>query len=260
MSAMLPNHSERKHSKFSASGAERWFACSGSVALSEGIVSKDSDASKEGVKGHETLEEIVKAALAMGAKSVHRPRFDKSVPSEMVDHCTHAANHILKVYHAAPHSELLIEKRVLLDFVHPDAFGTLDYAVVDVFGTLHIMDYKYGKYMVSPEENLQFIFYALAVAHLYDWNFKSVRMWALQPRVRGFDGHYSFWDTPTSDLRKWVSKFRQAVDAVEKYPKRYNEGPHCFFCPAKAICPQKQEGKREKTKSVFLAQPLDSTE
>lgn len=254
--ATLP-HSERKHSKFSASGAERWFECSGSVALSEGLQSKDNEWSLEGTKGHEVLEQTVKAALEMGANTICRPRFDKSVPHEMVGHATHAANHILKVYRALPFSELMIETRVLLDFIHPEAFGSLDYAVVDVFGTLHIMDYKYGKYLVSPEENLQFLFYALAVAYKYQWNFKRVRMWSLQPRAKNFDGNYSFWEITIEQLRKYVSEFRRAVDRVEKYPDRYKEGSYCFFCPAKGVCPLKQEGKREKTKNVFLAEPLD---
>lgn len=150
----------------------------------------------------------------------------------------------------------MVEQRVFLDFIHPEAFGTLDYAIADVFGTLHVMDYKYGKYLVSPEKNLQFIFYALAIAYLYSWNFKKVRMWSLQPRVRGFDGNYSFWEITIEELKNYVLKFQRAVDRVEKYPDKYKEGSYCFFCPAKKICPLKQGVRNEKTKNAFLSSPI----
>ena len=64
-------HKQRAHSKFSASGAERWFACPGSVELSEGVPDKETEWSKEGTLAHEVLEEIMKV-MATNNQQVHK--------------------------------------------------------------------------------------------------------------------------------------------------------------------------------------------
>lgn len=250
---MAVAHSTRKHSKFSASGAARWFACPGSVALSEGIPSRDTRYSIEGTLAHEVLEVTMQNTLKHGASAPLKTTFDASgVTKEMVGHAKQTASHILNIYTPIKkHSDILIEKRVTLDFIHPEAFGSLDYAIAEHFGTLHILDYKFGKKLVSPVENLQFIFYALGVAHQYDFNFKSVRMWTLQPRARGFDGCFSFWDLPILKLKDYIKVFRRAVMRVEKSPGEYHAGEHCFFCPAQKVCPLKQDAKLEKARAAF---------
>lgn len=234
-----PNHKVRKHSKFSASGAERWFNCPGSVQLSEGLPDRDSRASLEGTKAHEVLEEIMRGNPFIGQHS------------EMIRHGLHAAKHIRKVFRPVQDdAELLIETRVFLDFIHPEAFGSLDYSIVEHFGTLHIMDYKYGMSIVQPRENLQFLFYALAVARKYDWNFKRVRMWTLQPRVRGFDG-YVFWEITIEELRSYIPKFKAAIDRVLNEPDKFVEGDWCWFCKAKGICPLKLDTKLKEAQQIF---------
>lgn len=192
----------------------------------------------EGTKAHEVLEAIVRSGKAL---------LPVSVPRVMVDCGFEAAKHIWRL---SKGKTLLIEQRVFLDFIHPEAFGSLDYAVVEPYGTLDILDYKYGKSLVSPKENLQFIFYALAVAYKYHWNFDRVRMWTMQPRVQGFDG-YSFWNISTRELMDYVPKFEQAIDRVERFPDKYVEGDWCWFCKAKSICPLKEQKKLIEAVTVF---------
>lgn len=243
----MSSHGTRKHSKFSASGAARWFTCPGSVALSEGVPSKDSIYSLEGTLAHEVLESIFQKG------SGNYP--EKATP-EMIAYAEETASFIIKIHDQANSAcDFLVEEKVHLDFIHPQAFGTLDYSIVEHFGTLHILDFKYGMSLVSPVENLQFIFYALGVAHRYDWNFARIRMWTLQPRARS--GGYTFWEITTDELRKYISKFKDAVARVEKFPEQYVEGSHCHWCSGKVKCPLKQEGKIEKAKSVFLAHPIN---
>ena len=249
----MSSHQERKHSRFSASGASRWFACPGSVSLSEGVPSKDSIWSLEGTRAHEILEKMISRKTRRISAAEYMAAL-ASAPPEMIQFGNSAADFILAVHREAYDAELMVETRVLLDFVHPDAFGSLDAAIVEPFGTLHVLDYKYGKSLVRPENNLQFLFYALAVAHRYDWNFKRVRMWVLQPRVRGFDG-FTFWEISIAELRSYVSVFKNAVDRVIKQPNQYAEGEHCHWCPAKSKCPLKLEGRNEKAMSVFNALP-----
>jgi len=231
------SHKDRKHSKFSASAFRRIRNCSGSVALSEGVPNKDNRFSIEGTKAHEVLEKIVRARL-----KDEPALFERDVPDEMIDHAKHASRHIFKTLNEQEGSELMVEERVYLDFIHQEAFGTLDYGILDHFGTLNILDYKYGVSLVSPKENEQFIFYALAVAHRYQWNFKRVRMWTLQPRVKGFDG-FVFWEISMKQLMDYIPLFEAIIERAEMYPHEFTEGDHCHWCPAKGKCPLKQESK-----------------
>lgn len=241
------NHKDRAHAKLSASGAERYFACPGSVALSEGLPDKSSAAAQEGTRCHEVLERIQRGM----------PYTDLKPTPEMVGHAKSAAQYISRIHErAGKHSPLLIEEKVSLSFIHPEMFGTLDSAVVEHFGTLDILDFKYGSHQVSPVENLQLLFYSLGVAHANDWNFKKVRLTVIQPRARGYDGPV-FWEIGILKLKEYVGVFRKAVKRVSEEPDTYNEGGWCHFCKAKTICPLKREARLEKAKYAFSNSPLN---
>lgn len=247
----------RKHSKFSASGAERWFQCQGSVAISEGLPDKESIYSKEGTRAHNYVEGFLEDAIRhhwnavsqISVNLVHAKEPD--APREMTQYAKHAVDFILGVGRQHPGSEILVESRVFLDFIHPEAFGTLDSAVVDYFGTLHVFDYKYGKGVpVSPVANLQMLFYSIAAAHMHQWNFKKARLWIIQPRIPGYEGPV-WWDLSIPELRRWAELFKLAIERVEKNPNRFVEGVWCHWCKAKSVCPLKREGKQAKAAAVF---------
>lgn len=254
----VQGHADRAHSKFSASGAERWFKCPGSVELSEGLPDKSSPWALEGTEAHEVLERVLKARI-------ERPDFQGlaqlrsflgSKPRPMLTHANHACTEILKVRDRAPGSALLVETRIYLKFIHEAMFGTFDSAVIDYFDTLHVFDYKYGQgHAVSPRENLQMIFYGIGVAHEYHWNFSKVRLWIIQPRIRGYDGPL-FWDVSIAQLKEYADRFREAVRRVEQEPDTYVEGTHCHWCKAKSVCPLKLQAKIESAKSVFAIRPI----
>lgn len=249
-------HAERAHSKFSASGAERWFNCSGSVKLSEGVPDKSNVWSIEGTEAHEVLEALL--LFRLNRKEELKGKTAPKSPGQMLVHADHAASFMLNLYHKTPEPrEIMVETRIYLDFIHPEMFGTFDGAVVDHFGTLHVFDYKYGAgHFVSPTENLQMIFYGIGLAHRFEWNFKRVRLWIIQPRVKGYDGPL-FWEVETAVLRGYVKLFREAVKRVEENPNEYREGSWCHWCKAKSKCPLKQEKKIQEAQSIFSMKPLD---
>jgi hypothetical protein len=253
-------HQDRKHSKFSASGSERWFNCPGSVALSEGLPDVDSKWSIEGTKAHEVLEDVFEAARVVGATKIDHVSFPRSVPHEMIQHALRTANFVLGLHTRTKHSELLVETRIKLSFIHPEMFGTFDSGVVDYFGTLNVFDYKYGAgHSVSPgtiaKPNLQMLFYGIGLAYLYAWNFKQVRLWIDQPRVKGYDGPL-FLEMPIKTLKGNVRQFQEAVERVEDNPSLYREGSWCHWCKAKKLCPMKQEKRLDRSRAAFLASPL----
>lgn len=254
----MKQHGARKHSKYSASGADRWTACPGSVHLSEGLPDKSSVYSLEGTTAHEVLEHVVEHAVKNGLKNLSRigTEFDwkwQGPPNrEMINHAVNTAEFLLRLRDQFEGSEFLVETRVHLDFIHPEMFGTFDSAVVDHFGTLNVLDFKYGAgHAVSPVKNLQMAFYGVGLANLYQWNFKRVRLWVIQPRIKGYDGP-TYWEVPTLELKTYVDFFKRAVERVEKSPNEFVEGGHCHWCRAKGICPLKRGAKISKARNIFL--------
>lgn len=249
MAAKVPlsHHSTRKHSKFPPSGAERWFNCPGSIPLSEGLPDKETVWSIEGTTAHEVLEALSRVRLGLEA--------DISVlegkPKEMLDHCDSAARFLVSLAEEYPGADCQVETRVHLPFIHPEMFGSFDGAVIDYFGTLHVLDFKYGAGVpVSPVRNLQMVAYGMGLAHIHHWNFKRVRLWIIQPRIKGYEGPV-YWEVPILELRSYIPKFQNAVKRVLQEPEKYKEGSWCRFCKAAKICPLKREAKQAKAQQIF---------
>lgn len=234
-------HAERAHSKFSASGSERWLNCAASVALEEkSPPSPDSPWSKEGTFAHEVLEKLLLAWPTM-PKQI-------ACPAVMFTHCVKAADYVTKM---AKGKVLLVEKRVYNSDIHDEMFGTCDAIVVDFGKSIHIIDFKYGAgHVVDPEENTQLIQYALGVAEAYDWNFRTVKMTILQPRA-GNDWAKT-WEISAKELKtKWLPLWKKGVARVERGDVKPFPGSWCHWCRAKAICPAKLEKKFNDVKSRF---------
>lgn len=226
------NVKPKAHARFSPSGVEKWLACAGSVSLCAKIPDRDSEAAKEGTKGHECLDHFLKNPARPGyaAEFLLRSRY----PIEMVKHAQTTAIHI---WRAANGRKVLSEHKADLSFIHPDLWGTLDVTIPETFGVLDIMDYKYGKWVgVEAKENGQLKTYALAEAHKHHFNFGSVRLSILQPRASHQAGPYRSWTTSIRDLRSWGDRLRKGIEAAEKKNPTFRAGPHCFFCNAKKIC------------------------
>jgi hypothetical protein len=200
---------------------------------------KSSAASLHGTKGHEVLERIVRGQSYADLK-----------PDKEMEILTKQAARYITHEAGKRKADLLIEARVSLEFIHPEAFGTLDYALVDHFGTLDIMDFKYGVHLVSPKENKQLIFYALGLAHKFNWNFARARLTIIQPRARGYDGPL-IWETSILDLKSYVPHYRKVIERAETETTTYKEGNHCFFCKGKVRCPLKTKAKAESARAAF---------
>lgn len=246
---MTAPHKERAHSKFSASGAERWLNCAASVALEEASPpSKDNFWSREGTLAHECLE----------ANLNRKPYpLDFDVTSTMIHHVEKAADKIRAILRACgPGSVLLVEKRVFASFIHPEMFGTCDVIIAGAEGTLHIIDFKYGaNHIVEPFENKQLIQYALSAGESYDWKFDFVKMWVMQPRA-GKNWAPS-WFIPMHELPgNWLPLWKKGVERVEKNTAKPFAGSWCHWCRAKTTCPVKNENRVNKISNVFENNPL----
>lgn len=237
--------SQRKHSLFGPSGAERWLECLGSVELSKTAPPQaDSPWAKEGTQAHSCLEYIVKR---YGDRRSTKQEALSKWPSEMVEHCLNAADIIFSPK-LRPHgqAELMFEQRVVLKSkVTRDIYGTLDYAWLDHFGVLTVIDFKYGAGVTvfaeneEGEPNPQLMLYAAALASHHNYDFERVRIAILQPRVWGPDEDpVSMRDVSIKELREFIKKVERAVVIASKPGAPLKAGDHCRWCPALATCPE----------------------
>lgn len=239
---------KKLHAKFSASGSERWLNCPGSVRLSEKAPKQvDSRHAAEGTDAHTCLETFMKNPSKLF--SVSR-MLERKYPGSMIQHALDTYQQILKL--VPPGAELLCETEVRLDFVEPGMFGTVDAAIVDLFGTLWVIDFKYGAgRLVNPDENSQAIYYALGIAYSYDFNFERVRLAIAQPRIVHKNGTFRTWDIEIPTLKKWTKTFKDGVEACKDDFAPLNQGRWCFFCPAQTICPAINEKQYDHAQSIF---------
>lgn len=231
---MTTAKTEKAHAKFSASSAKRWRNCPGSVALSlKAPPSLDSVSSIAGTECHEILAYLVEnikkplAAEAFASKKWGTERVLKLAPFAK------------KIVSRIGDGDLLIEQKIDADFLHPETGGTVDYAIIDLFGTLEIIDYKNGVHPVDAIENEQMLIYCLGIAHKYDYNFENYKMTILQPNSLDGEGPFKEWEINGKELKKWKSIFQTAIKKCEekKAPLVYNKS-WCHFCPAACICPE----------------------
>lgn len=251
---MAISHGTRAHSPFSASGAERWFNCPASVALQEGLPDTDSPWARQGTAAHEVLETMFKAHEAP-ALSFLWPALEAS-QDIAVKGAMSMIKYVERIRKTLVDPELLIEARVLNTDIHPEMFGTVDAALVEVFGQLHVFDFKFGMSKVDPKENRQMIQYALGLAERYDWQFTTVVVHICQPRVPG--NEHKAWVLSIDRLKRYKGEWLKAVEAVNADPKGKSPvpGAHCHFCKAKNICPAKQGIHEEKIADRFRNNPF----
>lgn len=234
------------HAKLSASGSERWLNCPGSVMASEGMPPlPDSEWAEEGTKAHGLLELwLLWLRDKLGSFVI-----PKGYDADMVETVRVAVKHFMSLYRKEDH-DLLIEERISLAHIHPDMFGTADVGLVEHFGTLYVGDYKHGAgYAVDAvrfkqvgsiqirDLNTQLVYYALGLAHKYDYNFKDAIIEIVQPRAHHQDqtiirnAHVTM-----KELMGWNDLFKRGVDRVYAKDPKFMSGPWCRWCPAKVTC------------------------
>jgi len=149
--------------------------------------------------------------------------------------------------------EFLIEKKVKIPGV-PGGFGTTDIGG-KTSKRMTILDWKGGAGVpVSPVENSQGLFYGRGFAHTCEeWlDFpldertnqpdKDLRVDIIivQPRTQG--PAWEMWTTTYGRLEQFRSELVVAVTEAlrDDDTATIKEGDHCRWCPAKHICPRKQ--------------------
>lgn len=248
------NHSERAHSVLGASSAYRWLACPGSVKLSEKFPQqKTSPAAAEGTAAHELAEACL--LKKKNAKHFLGKKFNGfEATQEMVDGVQIYVD-LVKTILKETQGSLSVEERFDLSWLHPGMFGTNDVCIREEFGTLYVIDLKYGMSVVEAENNSQLLYYALGAAH--DGDYEEVELIIVQPRV---DDPIKRWRTSMEEVIKFSKVLKKGALATKKKNAKLVSGDHCKYCNAQGGCPQVHKETMEITRTDFQKDKLPAAD
>lgn len=246
---------DKAHAELSASGSERWLKCPASVSLSRGIEKTDSQAGITGTNAHMLLQFLLeneRPIQLLGTSAAKAFKVHIGFSKEQLNSVLVAARYIWQLQRQTPIPQLFIEQKMKLDGV---GFGTADVILYQPFGLLHIIDFKNGKYKVEPEDNTQGLYYAVAAADKFGWDFSDVWITIIQPNATHKLGPIRTWKTTPERLERAQRMFIiGAARTRMQNPPAIPDHKYCWFCSARPVCPAQMQEKEMKIMSRFSKQ------
>lgn len=232
-----PAHSERAHAILSASGADRWLNCPGSVALTKDMPDTTSEYAEWGTMCHELGELALRNRLLGEHIVIPEGRFDAEMFTAVAAYRTYVEE-LISQYGEEP--VIFIEER--LDFSRwvPHGFGTGDLVLIFVAAkTVVVVDLKGGQGIrVDAEDNPQLKLYGAGALDLCAGicDIENVRVCIAQPRKEHFDD----WTISAPELLAWLERTVAPIAQIAMAGTgKLAAGDHCVFCKAKAQCPER---------------------
>lgn len=234
-----------QHAKHSPSHAAIWGTCTAAPSLEAGIPDKGSSYAAEGTLAHaiaelKVLKKFTPMSLTEYKNRLGALKTDPLYQPEMDGYTDQYVDEIVKVCHAFPSKPYVVaEKRLNMDHIVPDCFGTAD-CVVLYGDELHIFDFKYGKGVpVSAFFNPQLRLYALGAVKEYALfgSIRKVFTHIIQPRI----DNYSSEELNVLELEGWGDDLGRRVREALITGGSFAPGEHCRFCKAKSICRARAE-------------------
>jgi CRISPR/Cas system-associated exonuclease Cas4 (RecB family) len=231
-------HTERAHARLSASRAERFMTCPGSVRLEAQMPPEPAgEAAALGTMLHELSEKILRG------EEIDNPDLDP-------DHLQMAQSYADYVngISANPRKKLIeVNVDAGLKSLHQALGGTADAVIVDG-DHLHVIDAKFGRVLVEAKDNKQLLTYALGVMRQFNAPASiQCTMHIFQPRA----GH-SKWTVSGMDLITHGLELKKAADLALSPDAPTNPSPDaCKYCKAKTICPSMRQKVQDNARKEF---------
>lgn len=247
---------QRSHSRFGGSVASRWLRCPGSVALADTVPPRPTSSyAQEGKIAHALAEQCLKDGVRTAAGYTNSDAaylLDGArgqISHEMVEAVDVYLSAVWAEFDADPSAELFVEQRFSLEIATADkdeVFGTNDALVYSPSRKrLAIFDYKHGAGVaVDATNNTQAKFYAVGAAFAHsDWPIEAVEIFIVQPRARNVSeaGAVKQWLMDPLELLDFSAELEAGIAAAKQPDAPRHAGPHCQFCPAAAICPEREQ-------------------
>lgn len=224
------------HAKLSPSAASRWMRCTMAPTLEAGLPDEASAYAAEGTQAHELAEFCARTSVGLSWGGKPPAAADQEMQDAADEYAAFIRETFLKLKDEGADPHIETELRLDLTDWIPEGFGTADCLIV-ADGTLHVIDFKYGKGVkVDAEGNRQMSIYALGALHwaqmVYDID--VVRMVIVQPRLGGI----SEWAQTADALLAWGEDVlkpaaRKAFDGTGEFCPGEDT---CRFCKASGSC------------------------
>jgi len=257
-----------EHAILSASGAHRWLHCPPSALLEHELPESTSEAADEGTAAHDMAavkltRELIRRGetplLADGERYRTKRTASKYDGPEMERHTDDYVQFITEILDEIKKTRrdfiVLVEHRLDYSRYVPEGFGTADCVIV-ADGTLHVVDFKYGRgVMVEAEGNPQMRLYALGALDEFDflYDVEQVSMTIYQPRRE----HYDTECLTVKELEDWAKHtLKPAAELAIKGKGEFTSGGWCKFCKIGPTCRARAEANLELAKHDF-AKPAE---
>ena len=249
----MTDHSGRTHALYSASSANRWLNCYGSIQRVAGMPpGLSSSYALDGEEAHELLEYALsgqywsayEAKIMSGLVWEHRHDTEEIRLESVQD----ALDHVQELIDAyQPNLTVYLETR----FVFPtnendDAGGTSDVTIfVPDLDMMVVFDYKHGSGVaVDVKDNPQLKFYAVGSRQelrrqgLCNSGKTVYRLMIGQPRGFHKDGAMREWTCTDDDLDRFIGEVNFAIRKTKEQIPEIKPGKYCRWCPAVSACPE----------------------
>ena len=231
-------HTERKHARLSASRAERFMTCPGSVRLESQMPYEPAgEAAALGTMLHELSEKILRG------EELDDPDLDP----EHLQLAQSYADYVNGIS-ANPRKKLIeVNVDAGLKSLHQSLGGTADAVIVEG-DHLHIVDAKFGRVLVEAKDNKQLLTYALGVMRQFNAPASiQCTMHIFQPRA----GH-SKWTVSGVDLITHGHELKKAAELALSPDAPVIPSPDaCKYCKAKTICPAMRQKVQDNARKEF---------
>jgi hypothetical protein len=239
------------HAELSASSAERWMTCPGSVALSRGLPNNPSAFAAQGTAAHYIAAEFLKSTgwniadlrqMFLGKAALvegHEVELDEELLEAVEEYIADC------LADTKPGDIVLIEQSFheALAKLHPKLGGSSDRVRWrPSTRQLRVTDYKHGAGVpVDVDDNKQLKYYALgALLTNPDFNAEEVELRIAQPRCEHDAGRFRSYKFPAFDLLDYAADIIQAAKKTEEFGADLVPSKKaCKWCPAMSAnkCP-----------------------
>lgn len=247
-----------EHARLSASSAERWLNCAGSVNLIASLPAAPGTtfAAAQGTYAHSIAADCLRNESTppmafLGQKAVvegHEIECDE----EMVEGVQLYLDTVLGLELALAWVEPVLYAG--LEQLHSDFGGTADYVTYDpVQKLLRVVDFKYGAgVFVSADDNKQLKQYALGALLTLGANAHVVEVYIVQPRFEGAKP-VRVEKFAAFDLMEFAGDLVEAAKATCRSDAPLTPGSWCkkTFCPATYTCPALEGMQHALVKAEF---------